>query len=205
MEEKNFKIICVTNRRLCSEDFSCRLRKIAAAGPDAVILREKDLRRTEYLALAWQSQRICQEFGVPCVWHTYYNEETEFLHLPLPLFRAGNFAPARLARFRAVGVSCHSPAEAAAAAQLGCTYLTAGHIFDTDCKAGLPGRGLDFLRQTCGAVGLPVYAIGGINADNIGQIKKAGARGACLMSGFMTCAEPAAILAELRAAANDCE
>ena len=47
-----FKLICVTNRRLCQEDFSLRLAKIAAAGPDAIILREKDLPAAAYQRLA---------------------------------------------------------------------------------------------------------------------------------------------------------
>ena len=39
-----------------------------------------------------------------------------------------------------------------AAQALGATYLTAGHVFETTCKAGLPGRGLDFFRRVCAAV-----------------------------------------------------
>ena len=67
----------------------------------------------------------------------------------------------------------------------GCTYITAGHVFETDCKKGLPGRGVDFLRNVCAAVDIPVYGIGGIDADNIALVRDAGARGACLMSSLM--------------------
>ena len=38
------------------------------------------------------------------------------------------------------------------AERLGATYVTAGHIFTTDCKKGLPPRGLDFLKNVCDAV-----------------------------------------------------
>ena len=68
---------------------------------------------------------------------------------------------------------------------LGCTYITAGHVFETDCKKGLPGRGLDFLRNVCAAVDIPVYGIGGIDADNIALVRDTGASGACLMSSLM--------------------
>ena len=51
------------------------------------------------------------------------------------------------AYFEEIGVSCHSLEDALEAQQLGATYLTAGHIFETDCKKGLPGRGLDFLTS----------------------------------------------------------
>lgn len=194
--ERNFKIICVTNRQLCRGDFLMRLHEIAAARPDAVMLREKDLPLADYLALSGQAQQICRNYGVPCIWHTYFNEETEFLHLPLGLWQQYSLPP-----LQALGVSCHSLAEAMRAAGR-CNYLTAGHIFATDCKQGLPGKGLDWLRLICNAVDVPVYAIGGITAANIKQVKAAGAGGVCLMSSFMTCAEPALLLNELKNAAG---
>lgn len=208
MKKENFKIICVTNRRLCGGAFRRQIEKIAAARPDALILREKDLPAAEYFVLAEQVQAICRVYQVPCVWHTYYNEATEFVHLPFPLLLEYNLQAEQRRQFQGIGVSCHSLLEAAGAIWQGCTYLIAGHIFTTACKEGLPGRGIDFLRQICNLAadrqaGLPVYAIGGINARNIGQIKAAGAQGACLMSSFMTCAEPAAMLADLRAAVTE--
>jgi len=80
---------------------------------------------------------------------------------------------------------------------LGADYLLAGHIFATSCKQGLPGRGLDFLSAVCAATSLPVYAI---TPANIGQIKKTGAAGACLMSSLMTCPKPAVLVQKLRQA-----
>ena len=67
----------------------------------------------------------------------------------------------------------------------GATYLTAGHVFLTDCKKGVPARGLDFLADVCRAVNVPVYAIGGINDKNAGDCIQAGAAGVCMMSGYM--------------------
>ena len=75
--------------------------------------------------------------------------------------------------------------DALEAQALGCTYITAGHVFETDCKKGLPGRGLEFLRNVCAVVEIPVYGIGGIDSDNIALVRNAGASGACLMSSLM--------------------
>ena len=87
--------------------------------------------------------------------------------------------------FLAVGCSVHSVEEAKEAQKLGATYLTAGHIYTTDCKKGLPPRGLDFLREICNAVTIPVYAIGGIHAGTrqIQEVMDCGASGACIMYG----------------------
>jgi thiamine-phosphate pyrophosphorylase len=71
------------------------------------------------------------------------------------------------------------------AQRLGCSYLVAGNIYETDCKQGLPGRGLDFLQAACQASALPVYAIGGITPARLAAVLAAGAAGACVMSGLM--------------------
>ena len=65
--------------------------------------------------------------------------------------------------------------------------LIAGHIYTTQCKAGLAPRGLGFLQAVCSAVNLPVYAIGGISFDasQHAELQANGARGACVMSAYM--------------------
>ena len=67
------------------------------------------------------------------------------------------------------------------AISLGANYVLAGHIYDTDCKKGLPGRGLEFLQQICNNASVPVIAIGGMNADRLKEVKAAGASGAAIM------------------------
>ena len=84
--------------------------------------------------------------------------------------------------------------EAKAAEANGCTYITAGHVFETGCKAGLPGRGLAFLKAVCGSVSLPVYAIGGITPQNMPDILNAGAAGGCMMSSLMGAKNPETLL-----------
>jgi thiamine-phosphate pyrophosphorylase len=111
-----------------------------------------------------------------------------------------NMAVDVLFRGARVGVSVHSADEARFAATRGAAYLVAGHIFPTESKAGRAPRGLGFLSEICETVSVPVYAIGGISERNIAEIKQAGAAGACLMSSFMSCADPAAYAEALRRA-----
>ena len=190
------KIICVTDRKLCGEDILQRVEKLAAARPHAIILREKDLSEEDYGRLAEAALALCRRQGVTCILHRFAAVGEALgctaLHLPLP--ELAGLSAERRAAFTILGASCHSLAEAREAAALGCTYITAGHVFDTDCKRGLPGRGLDFLRQVCQGVSLPVYAIGGVTPERMPEILAAGAAGACSMSGAMTCPDPAAYL-----------
>jgi len=88
--------------------------------------------------------------------------------------------------FNEVGVSIHSVSEAIEAINLGATYITAGHIFSTDCKKDIPPRGLNFLSSVCSSVNIPVYAIGGISLENAEKAINASADGICIMSGLMT-------------------
>ena len=185
-------ILCVTNRRLCSEDFLTQLGKIAEARPAGIILREKDLSEEEYMELAVKVMKLCTRAGVPCILHSFPSAarqlHAEAIHLPLDQFLTMDEGDK--ASFRVIGVSCHSPEDAETAEKHGATYITAGHIFDTDCKKGVPGRGLAFLEEVCRAVAIPVYAIGGISPGNIDAVRAAGAAGACVMSGLMQCEDP---------------
>ncbi len=239
------KILCVTNRKLCREDFSERIESIVRASHGrigGIILREKDLPETEYRELAGKIMEICKQYGVLCILHNFADTAAalgaQAIHLPLPTLRKlSDSAPAEslkessrpsgaadragdailakerkaadscqnigagsyqsisakaaaggiLSRFRIIGASCHSVQDALEAQALGCTYITAGHVFATDCKKGVPPRGLAFLHEVCESVSIPVYAIGGINEENYPQVLQAGAAGACVMSGLMRC------------------
>ena len=193
-----FRIICVTNRKLCAGDFIARLSEISRGGADYVILREKDLSEAEYAELAERALGACGERlvlhgtgALPLL------RRLPRLHLPLAVLENN---PALRREAELLGVSVHSPEEAKRAEALGADYVTAGHVFATDCKRGVPGRGLDFLKATAAAARIPVYAIGGITARNAAAVRGAGAAGACVMSGLMTCAGARAELEALRRA-----
>ena len=182
-------LICVTNRKICKGDFLTRIEEIARAEVKSIILREKDLDEDAYTALARQVMAICKKYETPYILHSYTDAASllgaDRVHLPLHMLR--EMTDREKSRFSVIGVSCHSIAEAKEAENHGCTYITAGHVFDTDCKKGLPGRGLAFLREICESVSIPVYAIGGIDASNYNTVRGTGAAGACIMSGFMQC------------------
>ena len=82
------------------------------------------------------------------------------LHLPLEMLKTIG----RPEGLTLLGTSIHSVEDAKEAGRLGADYVFAGNIFETDCKKGLPGRGLEFLENVCKEVDIPVYAIGGITA-----------------------------------------
>lgn len=192
------EIIAVTNRALCREDFLTRLCRLAEAGVDAILLREKDLSPAAYEALAQTCRDSLASYPVRLILHTHIDvlHRLDMRHLHLP-FAALLSLPALPAEVR-VGVSVHSMRQASQAENLGVCSLIAGHIFPTACKAMLAPRGLAFLREVCDCTSLPVYAIGGITSATLPGVRRAGAAGVCLMSEMMTCPDPASLLRAFR-------
>ena len=189
MESKIKNLICVTNRHLCNGDFLSRIEKIVAYKPKAILLREKDLTEQEYETLAKNVMKICKNANVPCILHNFVDValklKAEAIHMTFAMLRI--MSAEDKAKFRNIGASCHSAEEAWKAQSVGCTYIIAGHIFDTLSKKDIPPRGLDFFQEVIKNVTIPVYAIGGLNKDNIDSVLKAGASAACVMSGPMQC------------------
>lgn len=175
-----FKIISVTNRKIAL-DFESRIQEISKYNIP-IILREKDLSEQEYMVLALRLFQITDNIII----HTFTDVAKELncksIHLPMHKFRTEE-----LGYFDKIGVSVHSVSEAIEAQNKGADYITAGHIFETDCKKGIEPRGLKFLSRVCDAVNIPVYAIGGITPENTDKVIDAGAGGVCIMSSFMKC------------------
>ena len=182
-------VLAISNRSLCERPFLEQIERVCKLRPDALVLREKDLSPQEYKELAEQVLEICGEYQVPCILHSFWREALELgcerIHMPLQMLR--DMESEEKKKFKVIGSSVHSVDEALEAQHLGATYLTAGHIYATDCKKGLPPRGIEFLKAVCESVELPVFAIGGIKFDRVQwqEIKEASAVGGCIMSGMM--------------------
>ena len=182
-------VIAVTNRKLCTNNLVLRVREILSAEPFEVILREKDLSDNKYCQLAKEivadnngykkvlalnRPEIALELGIENV-HLTMQQLTE---------------QGRPSFIKRAGVSVHSAEEAETAQKLGADYLIAGHIYATDCKKGVPPRGIEFFRGVCESVDIPVFAIGGISENNFNEPLENGGMGVCLMSEFMKCENP---------------
>ena len=188
---KNFgeiNVVAVTNRHLCTGDFFEQIEKLAQSNIKAIILREKDLSETEYEGLAKKAIKICEKHNKELILHSFYGVALKLnhkkIHLPIPVLKEA-YEKGLLANFEKVGASVHSLEQLEEAKNCGVNYCTAGHIFATNCKKGLPPRGLDFLAEICANANFPVYAIGGISDQNAHLAAEAGAAGVCLMSSVM--------------------
>ncbi|MCX6604398.1 MAG: thiamine phosphate synthase [Acidobacteria bacterium] len=85
-----------------------------------------------------------------------------------------------------IGVSCHTLEELRQAESEGADYVFFSPIFQPFSKPGYhPGLGLAALRQACSATTIPLFALGGITAENALDCGAAGAGGVAGISLFL--------------------
>ncbi len=97
-----------------------------------------------------------------------------------------------------IGVSVSNVAEAEKASLDGADYIGVGHIFPTVSKekTTLP-LGTSPIREIGKAAGLPMIAIGGIDAGNAQDVMKAGVSGLAVISAVSGAPDPVAATREL--------
>lgn len=142
-------LIAVTDSASCPRPLAEqieRLAKLTELRPQAVILRAKSLDKAAYRTLALQAQQSCEAAGIALILHSDWQLARELgismLHLPLALLR--QISEYERTHFTWLSTSVHSVEEAIEAQALGATVLIAGHIYTTQCKAGLARADLAF-------------------------------------------------------------
>jgi thiamine-phosphate pyrophosphorylase len=178
-------------------------RALAAAGVDALSLREPGLTDRELLAraraLAASARADRPQLLVSARADVALAAGADGVHLP-----AAGLAAERVRRWVGrrllLGVSTHRVEEVAAAREAGADYVVFGPVYPTPSKPGwVEGNRLAELERAA-ALGPPVLAIGGVTIDRLGELARAGAAGAAGIRAFQ---EPAA-LPELAAEAARC-
>lgn len=88
-----------------------------------------------------------------------------------------------------IGRSVHSVSEALDAEATGADYLIMGAIYPTPGKPDVTAAGPAALTAVCGAVTVPVLAIGGITIERLDEVARAGAAGVAAIGLFARCLE----------------
>ena len=105
---------------------------------------------------------------------------------------------------RIVGRSTHAPDQAReAAADLGVDYLAVGPVHATPTKPGRPAAGLAYVEYAARTVAKPWFAIGGIDAGNVGAVLERGATRIVVVRAITEAADPETAARELRRALEE--
>jgi thiamine-phosphate pyrophosphorylase len=168
-------------------------------GVNIVQLREKDLPAGELLALARQLRGVCSHRALFLI-----NDRVDVALLcgadgvqlsatGLPVAAVRQFLPSSLL----VGRSVHSVNEARQAETDGADLVIAGTIFRTPSHPDAIPGGTELLRNMVSRLSIPVVAIGGINAGNVGECRHAGVAGVAVVSAIQSADDPRAAAAGL--------
>lgn len=198
MSVLDFPLLVLTDRRQARGPLVDVIAAAAAGGARLVILREKDLPTEERADLADQIERVLAPVDgylvVAGLSRADSRADSRGQHLA-----ADDPWPRRTGGL--LGRSCHNLAEVAAAATGGADYATLSPIFPSLSK---PGYGPPLRLEVLAAPArIPVYALGGVDTpQRVRRCVRAGATGVAVMGALMRATDPAALTAQLIAAAG---
>jgi thiamine-phosphate diphosphorylase len=184
-----------------AEDFGVRAAAIAAAGP-AVALHARD-RAAGGAGLTAVARRLLALARPPeaAVFVNGRPDIAAALAAQGVQLGSGDLEVADARRVFAggwIGRSVHDLDEAAAAIAEGADFLMVGNIYPTTSHPGRPPTGVGLVREAA-ALGRPVIAIGGLDAERAREVRAAGAYGVAAIGALWRAKDPAAAALELLA------
>ena len=200
------KLLIITDRARMKPNWELALLAACQGGARWFCLREKDAPPREQLDLYRRAARRTEAFGARLFLTGRADlaraAHAEGLHLPENEISVAD-ARLSLGFHTPMGRSVHDLEGAQRAAAEGANYLLFGAVWQTPSHPERSGAGLDALRAICQLVSVPVFAVGGVNADNAPQCLDAGAAGVALISGVWDAPDVAARVREIRAALGE--
>ena len=196
------RLYFVCDARPGDEDPEALLRAALSGGVDIVQLREKQLPRAEIERAAGTFRRLCDTYSALFI----VNDDPELARAcdadGVHVGKHAEVGPARelLGPDAIVGLSTHSEAEIAAAAELPLDYIAVGPIWETPTKPGRPAVGLELISHAAEQAVHPFFGIGGISPLNAEQVVRAGARRLCVVRAIRDAPNPEVAAEALRRA-----
>ena len=171
------------------------VEQACAGGATLIQLREKESGGRDYLALALRVKEVTDRFGVPLIIDDRADValacDAAGVHvgatdLPVAVCRR------LLGPDKIVGATAKTVEAAKAAYADGASYLGTGAIYPTTTHVTTRITPVETLDEICRAVPIPVVAIGGLNADNMGVLANSPIQGVAVVSAVMKADDPRA-------------
>ena len=159
--------------------FSDRVRELAQGSVDILQLRDREVDDRTLLSRAKLGTEISRRFGKLFIMNDRPDlavaADTDGVHVgqdELPVSEARWIVgPQRL-----IGVSTHSIEQARDAVAEGADYIGCGPVFAGRTKSFDSYVGTSLLKEVASEIGIPAFAIGGIDDSNLDQVIEAGFR-----------------------------
>lgn len=191
MPRVDFRLYLVTDRhQTAGRSLVPLIRDALEAGLRAVQLRERDLDTRALLGLADELLRLTRERGASLLINDRPDVVmalgAEGVHL-----RADSVPVAVTRRVvgpdSLIGVSAHSADEVARAESEGADFALLGPVYEIPSKLVYgPPIGVGPIEEAVRRCRIPVFAIGGVTLERVGEVKRSGAFGVAVISSVLT-------------------
>ena len=190
MDLKDCKIYLVTDEKACNGKDLCKcIEEAIKGGVKIVQLREKNISTRDFYEKALKVKEICKNYEVLFIINDRLDiaqaVKADGVHLgqsDIPIEKAREILKDKFL----IGVTARNVEEAKKAELLGADYIGSGAIFGTSTKDNAKKLEMEELKKIVASVKIPVFAIGGINVDNVGSLKNIGLQGICSVSGILS-------------------
>ena len=188
------------------EEFLRRVESALQGGVTILQIREKNRSTREYIALAEKVHVLARRYGIPLIIDDRVDValavDAEGVHLGAEDMTV---AAARkiLGEGKIIGATAKTVPWALEEAAQGADYLGVGAIYPTTTKVKTVLTSTETLREICGAVSIPVNAIGGLNRNNIDVLAGIPIAGICAVSAIMKAEDPKKAAEDLKARATE--
>ncbi|MFC5489616.1 Nudix family hydrolase [Dokdonella soli] len=136
--------------------------------------------------LARRVRNLCRDHGARLLLHADWKLAAvlglDGVHLPARA--AATLVQRPLPVDRWVAVSCHDAAELAQAARIGADFVTLSPVYETPGHPEASPLGWERFAELVAEVALPVFALGGLETDDIDAARMSGAQGIAAIRAF---------------------
>jgi 8-oxo-dGTP diphosphatase len=168
--------------------FMARLARSLQNGLRLIQVREKQLADGELRAFASEVVAIASPYGARVVVNGATDIATQTGADGVHLTATRLMAAARRPACDWVGASCHNAAELERARELGVDFVVLGPVAATPSHPHADILGWSRFARLIRDYPLPVFALGGMRADDLDQAWRSGAHGAGMLRGAWTAA-----------------
>lgn len=186
LNKNNLLLYAVTDRSwLGNRSLLQQVEECIYGGATFIQLREKSISEDEYTKIAREIKKITDRYKIPFVINDNINvalsADADGVHVG-----QNDTSPAKarslIGERKILGVSVQTVNQAIEAEKSGADYLGVGAVFSTSTKPDADIVDFQNLKAICQSVNIPVIAIGGINAENMSQLKNSGICGVAVVS-----------------------
>lgn len=180
------KLYAITDRGMIQRSLAEDIAAAIEGGAGMIQLREKNISDEEYTAVAKDALAVCRKMGALLIIndnpHVCVASGADGVHLGQGDMDLKE-ARALLGEKAIIGATAKTLEQVIDACNSGVDYIGSGAVFGTATKSDAIKLDFDTLKRITELSTVPVYAIGGINRDNIGVLKNSGIYGVAVVSG----------------------